>query len=72
MKVQLTIDDLTIIKWWIDESHNVHLNMKGHTGGMMSLEEEDVANYSHKHKINTQSSTKSEIVSVDQHMPEIC
>jgi len=31
-----------------------------------------VASYSRKHKLNTKSSTESEIVSVDQVMPEVC
>ena len=38
----------------------------------MSLGKGAVASYSRKHKLNTKSSTESEIVSVDQVMPEVC
>ena len=61
-----------MIKWWIDGSHNVHPDCRGHTGAMMSLGKGAVASYSRKHKLNTKSSTESEIVSVDQVMPEVC
>ena len=72
LTLKLTIDDLAIIKWWIDGSHNVHPDCRGHTGAMMSLGKGAVASYSRKHKLNTKSSTESEIVSVDQVMPEVC
>ena len=62
MKLRLTIEDLAIIKWWINGSHNVHPDMRGHTGGMMRLVEGAIVTYLPKHKINTQSSTESEVV----------
>ena len=37
MKLTLTIDDLSIIKWWVDASDWMHHNLRGHTGSMMSL-----------------------------------
>ena len=45
---KLTIDDLAIIKWWIDGSHNVHPDCRDHTGAMamMSLGKGAVASYS--------------------------
>jgi len=72
--LKLTIDYLAIIKWWIDGSHNVHPDYRGHTGAIMSLGKgaAAVASYSRKHKLNTKSSTESAIVSMDQVMPEVC
>ena len=33
----LEIDNLNIIKWWVDISYATHPDCKGHTGAMMSL-----------------------------------
>eukprot|EP00978_Attheya_sp_CCMP212_P045135 scaffold334681_cov33-Attheya_sp.AAC.1 len=33
----LEVDNLQIVKWWIDASYAVHPDMKSHTGGIMSL-----------------------------------
>ena len=32
----LHTDGTSIIKWWVDGSHGVHYDMRGHTGGMGS------------------------------------
>ncbi len=37
MKLTLTIDDLSMIRWWVDASNRTHHDCKGHTGSMMSL-----------------------------------
>ena len=37
LKLELTVNSLAVIKWWIDGSHNVHPDCRGHTGDMMSL-----------------------------------
>jgi hypothetical protein len=31
----LEADDTHVVKWWIDASFTVHLDMKSHTRGMM-------------------------------------
>ena len=72
MKLRHTMDNLSVIKWWIDVSHNIHPNCKGQTGSMMSLDHGAMVSYSRKHKFNTRSSTESEIMSLDQMMPEVC
>ena len=36
MKLTLTIDDLSMIRWWVDASDWTHMDCKGHTGLMMS------------------------------------
>ena len=52
--------------------HNIHPDYRGHIRAKMSLGKGAVASYLRKHKLNTKSSTESEIVSVDQVMPEVC
>ena len=61
-----------IIKWYVDGSYGVHPNMRGHTGGGLSLGRGFPIVTSTKQKLNTRSSTESEIVAVDDCMPAIC
>ena len=51
--------------WWVDLSDRTHEDCKGHTGTMMSLGGKDVISSSRKQKINTKSSTESELVALD-------
>ena len=62
MKLTLEVDNLSILKWWIDASHNVHMDCRGHTGTMFSLGRGAVLSSSMKQKMNTKSSTESELV----------
>jgi hypothetical protein len=61
-------DDLTI-EWWVDASFAVHPDMRSHTGITMSLGKGSPISSSQKQKINTKSSTESELVGVDNAMP---
>ena len=65
MKLTITVDNLNSIKWWIDVSDRTHMDMKGHTGYGMSFGRGAVLSYSQKQKINTKSSTESELVGMD-------
>ena len=60
-----------MLKWWIDGSHGVHPNGRGHTGGGLSLGRGFPITASSKQKLNTRSSTETELVAVDQLMPSI-
>ena len=53
----LSIDDLRVIKWWVDASFAVHPDFKSHTGGCMSMGRGCIISSSRKQKINTKSST---------------
>ena len=61
-----------ILKWWIDASFAVHPNMRGHTGAGLSMGRGFPIVTSGKQKINTRSSTESELVGVDDLMPAVC
>jgi hypothetical protein len=61
-----------ILKWWIDGSFAVHPNMRGHTGGKLLMGRGFPIVNSTKQKLNTRSSTQTEIVGVDDCMPAIC
>jgi hypothetical protein len=57
---------MSIVKWWVDTSYAVHPDMKSHTGGMMLLGKGAI--YTTK---TTKSSTKAELVGVNDIMPQI-
>ena len=61
-----------ILKWYVDGSFGVHPNMRGHTGGGLTMGRGFPIVTSTKQKLNTRSSTESEIVGVDDCMPAIC
>ena len=61
----ITIDDVKIIRWFIDASFAVHPDFKSHTGGNMFWGRGAVISESVKQKLNTRSSTESEVVGVD-------
>jgi hypothetical protein len=67
----LRADSVSVPKWWVDGSHATHPNMRGHSGGCMSLGKGMPVNTSTKQKINTRSSTETELVAADDFMPII-
>ena len=69
LALRLSADSTVIPKWWVDGAHGVHPNMRGHTGGCVSLGGGMAVSSSTKQKINTRSSTETEIVAVDDLMP---
>jgi hypothetical protein len=66
MKLNLSADNLTTIRWWVDASHAVHDDCQGHPGAMMSMGKGAANSFSNKHKLNTKSSSESKLVSADQ------
>jgi len=58
--------------WYVDASFAVHPKMRRHTGGGLTMGRGFPISVSTKQKLNTQSSTESEFVGVDDMMPIIC
>jgi hypothetical protein len=58
-------------KWHINASYAVHMDMKSHTSGLMSLGKGSVYSVSVKQKLVTQSSTKAEVVAVHDVLPQM-
>ena len=61
----ISADNLTVLKWFVDASFAVHSDFKSHTGGVMIMGKGSVITMSQKQKLNTKSSTHSELVGVD-------
>ena len=55
----------------MDAVFSVHHDMKSHTGGMMSRGRGALYSASNKQKLITKSSTKAELVGVDNLIPQI-
>ena len=62
----LKIDESGKILVYIDGSFAVHQDMRGHTGMVTTLGRGAMLSSSGKQKINTRSSTESEVVAVDE------
>jgi hypothetical protein len=72
MTLILSANGCCILKWWVDASFAVHPNMRGHSGGGLSLGRGFPIVSSTNQKLNTRSSTETEIVGADDFMPAIC
>jgi hypothetical protein len=58
-----------LLMWHVDASFAVHPSMRGHTGGGLTMGRGFLITASTKQKLNTLSSTESELVGVDDMMP---
>jgi hypothetical protein len=67
----LAADGTGVLSWYVDASFAVHPDMRGHAGGVMTMGMRFPLDKSIKHKLNTRSSTESEIVAVNYLIPQI-
>lgn len=58
----LSVDDLCVVKTWVDAAFAVHDDMKSHTGGYISMGKGTLYASSKRQKLNTKSSTEAELV----------
>ena len=71
LPLRLEIEQLTKPMWDVDASHTVHDDCRGQTGAGCTFGRGAAMIFARKHKVNTRSSTESEIVGVDDAMPNI-
>ena len=71
LHLKLTVDSLSSIHWYVDGSHQIHDDCRGHTGALMTLGKGAIVSSSRKQKINTKSSTETELVAVDDKIGDI-
>ena len=72
MKLTLGADSLNILNWFIDSAHQVHEDSKGHSGGSLTLGQQGaVISKSSEQKMNTKSSSETELVGVDDLLPTV-
>jgi hypothetical protein len=68
----LCADGSGILKWYVDAAFAVHPNLRGHSGGGLTMGRGMPIVNSMKQKLNTRSSTETEVVGGDDFMPAIC
>ncbi len=71
LKLKLCVDNLGILKWYVDGSHNVHWDCKGHGGAVLKLGKGATTSYSRKVKLSTRSLTETELYMEDMFMLEM-
>jgi hypothetical protein len=69
LHLTLGADDLNSICTWVDASYAVHPDMNSHTGGVMSMGTGGILCKSTKQKLNTKSSTESELIGATDYLP---
>jgi hypothetical protein len=62
---------LAIQPIWVDSSYAVHLDMRSHTGVVMSLVKGAMYSMSTKQKLNTKSSMEAELLAIDNAMAQV-
>ena len=65
----LKIDDVRVVKWYVDASFAVHPDFRSHTGGVMTMGKGAIQSTSKKQKLNTRSSTEAELVGWMMRLP---
>ena len=65
------VDDTSNVRWYIDGSFTVHNDMRGHTGISMTMGKGSVYSSSRKQKLNSKSSSETEVIGVDDGMNQV-
>ena len=71
LSLTLSANAMGMLKWYVDGLYGVHPNMRGHSRGGLSMGTGFSISSSTKKKLNTRSSTESEIVGVENFMTSI-
>jgi hypothetical protein len=71
LKLRLSVDDLGLLKWSVDTSHNTHWDCRGHSGAMFTMGKGAAMSYSRKVKLNLRNLTNTELLTSDMYMPEM-
>jgi hypothetical protein len=65
----IAADDLCKLFTWVDASYAIHHDMRGHTGGAMSFGTGIIHGKASKQRLNTKSSTETEVVGAINYLP---
>ena len=70
----LRADGVNVLKWWVNASYAAHDDMRGNTGGTMSMGKDgrgSIISISKKKYINTKNSTEAELIGADDTIPQM-
>ena len=65
------VENLNVIKWWVDESYAAHYDMNGNTGATISLGHGSVLIMTNNQKLNTNISTEANLIGADYDLPKM-
>ena len=71
VELHLKKNNLNVIHWWENTQYGTHLDLKGQTGAAISIRTGCVTRNPKKKKVNTTSSTISEVVGVHGALPKV-
>ena len=72
MKLLLSADEMNFtVHWYVDGSHQIHKDCRGKIGCLMTMGKGVAISSSNLMKCNTQSSTKTELISLHKKLPDI-
>ena len=71
MKLNLAVDNMNSLHWYVDASYGTHSDLKGHTGMIMTMGKGAAMSASKKHKLNSKSSTEAELIGIDDVIGQI-
>jgi hypothetical protein len=71
LKLRLSGENVGMLKWYVNRSHNVYPECRGHGGVLFNMGKGATMSYSRKLKLNTRSLMESELVTADMYMPEM-
>lgn len=70
MPLTISIDNMSIVKTWVDAAYATHDDMRSHTGGVIMMGKGTLYAKSSKQKINVKSSTEAELVGASDFLPQ--
>jgi hypothetical protein len=69
--LNLEADNCQTVTWYIDAAFGVHTDMKSQTGSIFTMGKGSVISDALKQKVNSRSSTKAEIIGVDDEVSKV-
>jgi hypothetical protein len=69
--LKLEANDTNTLTWYIDAAFTVHADMKSHTGAVFTMGKGAIIGSSTKQKVNSRSSTESNLIGVDDKIAKI-
>ena len=69
-ELTLSVDDMSIIKWWVDTSCATYEGCEGHTGSMITMGKGAITSSSCNQKIQGESSAEDELIGVNDTLPQ--
>ena len=65
----ICMDGVSIMKTYIDASYTVHHDMRGQSGGLITVGNGVIRIKTNTQKLNTKSSTETELVAASDYIP---